>query len=92
MVKGPSHGSRGNDHVDLKVWRGSQAAVVVSSSNGLVKRAGAVTSIEKQVEVAKPTLRNFLYGLRLQQWLKNLLVFLPLAHVLARADIFCASA
>ena len=72
----------GNDHVDLKVWEGAQAAVVVSSSQGLRKRAGALTSIEQHVDVPKASLRNFLYGLRLHQWLKNLLVFLPLLPII----------
>ncbi len=72
----------GNDNVDLKVWQGAQAAVVVSSSRGLCKRALALAPIEAQVDVPKPTLRNFLYGLRLHQWLKNLLVFLPLLPII----------
>ncbi len=72
----------GNDHVDLKVWQGCQAAVVVSSSRSLRERAATVATIEAHVDVPKPSLRNFLYGLRLHQWLKNLLVFLPLLPIL----------
>lgn len=72
----------GNDHVDLKVWQGAQAAVVVSSSHGLRRRAAALATIEEQIDVPKPGLRDFLYGLRLHQWLKNLLVFLPLLPII----------
>jgi 4-hydroxybenzoate polyprenyltransferase len=72
----------GNDRVDLKVWQGAQAAVVVSSSAGLRRRVSQLTSIEEHVDVPRPSLRNFLYGLRLHQWLKNLLVFLPLLPII----------
>lgn len=79
---GHSFSYAGNDHVDLKVWQGAQGAVVVSSSQGLRRRAGALAPIEAHVDVPKATLRNFLYGLRLHQWLKNLLVFLPLLPII----------
>lgn len=72
----------GNDHVDLKVWESAQGAVVVSNSEGLRRRASQLTVIDEQVAVPKATLRNFLYGLRLHQWLKNLLVFLPLLPII----------
>ena len=72
----------GNDHVDLKVWQGAQAAVVVSSSRSLRKSAAALATVEAQVDVPKASLRDLLYGLRLHQWLKNLLVFLPLLPIL----------
>lgn len=72
----------GNDSVDLKVWEGAQAAVVVSNSAGLRRRAGELVPLEKEVDVAKPGLRDYLYGLRLHQWLKNLLVFLPLLPIM----------
>jgi 4-hydroxybenzoate polyprenyltransferase len=72
----------GNDGTDLKVWQGAQAAIVVSNSRRLRERVSKLARIEKYVEVPKPTLRTYLYGLRLHQWLKNLLVFLPLLPII----------
>jgi 4-hydroxybenzoate polyprenyltransferase len=72
----------GNDHVDLKVWQGAQGAIVVSNSQGLREQVRQITSIDEEVGVPKASLRNFLYGLRLHQWLKNLLVFLPLLPII----------
>ena len=72
----------GDGEVDLTVWRGAQAAIVVSNSQHLRDRVGRFTPIEAKVEVPKTTLKDYLYGLRLHQWLKNLLVFLPLLPIL----------
>jgi 4-hydroxybenzoate polyprenyltransferase len=68
----------GNEAVDLNVWNGAQAAVVVSSSPSLRKRVRATTRVEAEVDVPRPGLRDVLYGIRVHQWLKNLLVFVPL--------------
>ena len=67
-----------NEAVDLSVWQGAQAAVVVSSSEALRRRVREATRIEAEVDVPKARLRDLLYGIRVHQWLKNLLVFVPL--------------
>lgn len=72
----------GNDTKDLEVWQGAQGAIVVSNSQDLRQRVGKLAPIEKHVDVPKATLRNFIYGLRLHQWVKNLLVFLPLLPII----------
>jgi 4-hydroxybenzoate polyprenyltransferase/phosphoserine phosphatase len=72
----------GNDAADLPVWRGADSAVVVSSRKALRRQAGDATRVESAVDVPKARLRDYLYGLRLHQWLKNLLVFLPLLPIL----------
>ena len=72
----------GNDRKDLKVWQGAQGAIVVSNSQDLRQRVGKLAPIERHVGVPKATLRNFVYGLRMHQWVKNLLVFLPLLPII----------
>jgi len=72
----------GDHRKDLTVWQNAQAAIVVSNSRGLLASVGKVVPIERHVAVPKPTLRTYLYGLRLHQWLKNLLVFLPLLPII----------
>ncbi|GAA4349720.1 UbiA family prenyltransferase [Variovorax defluvii] len=72
----------GDHSSDMKVWEGAQAAVVVSRSPALARRAGGVTEVEAVIQPPRPGLGRYLYGLRAHQWLKNLLVFLPLMPVL----------
>lgn len=72
----------GNDHVDLAVWREAEAAVVVSRSESLARRAAALTTVEAHIKPRRTPLRRYLYGVRLHQWLKNVLIFLPLMPVL----------
>jgi len=72
----------GNDHVDVTVWEGAQSAVVVSNSHSLRRRVRGCTHVVAEVDVPKPSLRDLLYGIRLHQWLKNLLVFVPLLPIM----------
>jgi len=81
-ARGQPFAYAGNDHVDLKVWEGAQAAVVVSNSRTLRKRVRAMVDVEKTIDVPRAGLRSYTYGLRLHQWLKNLLVFLPLMPII----------
>ena len=75
----------GNDTVDLAIWARAQGAVVVSSSARLARRAGQLTTVEKSFRPPTVGLRDLLYGIRLHQWLKNLLVFLPVLPILSQA-------
>lgn len=68
----------GDQRLDLPVWAGSTGAVVVSSSKRLLTQAAKRTEIKKVIPAPAATLRDYLYGIRLHQWLKNLLVALPL--------------
>lgn len=72
----------GDRAIDLKVWRGADSAVVVSRSQSLVRRAARATRIDAHIKPAAVSLRRYLYAIRLHQWLKNVLIFLPLMPVL----------
>ena len=72
-----------NESIDLDVWQGAQAAVVVSNSPALRRKVRAATTIEAEVDVPEASLRDLLYGIRVHQWLKNLLVFVPLLPMLS---------
>ncbi|MDM0054881.1 UbiA family prenyltransferase [Variovorax fucosicus] len=84
----------GDRAADMPVWRGSGAAVVVSRSRGLAREAGLNTRTEAVIEPAAAPFGRYLYGIRLHQWLKNLLIFLPLMPVLhdLTADILVDAA
>lgn len=78
----------GNASVDLAVWRHARRALVVNAAPSLIARAGAICEIERVF--ARPALswRQWLRALRLYQWLKNILIFVPLAagHALNQPD------
>ncbi len=68
----------GNARSDLSVWAVSSAAVLVNAPRGLSRRVAIHTPIEKTIEDRKPFLGSFLQAARPHQWLKNILVFVPI--------------
>lgn len=73
----------GNERRDLHIWRRAHGAIVVNAATGLVEQVAEICEI-LQVLPREPTgLRVWAKAFRLHQWLKNLLVFLPLlaAHL-----------
>lgn len=77
----------GNSTDDLPVWAQARHAIVVNARGGL---AGVVRERFKKVitEFAAPpaSARHWFRALRLHQWLKNLLVLLPLAGAFQLGD------
>lgn len=75
----------GNEGCDLAVWASARKAVVVNPSPRVRSRVARVTEVDRIFEDRKKGFADYLKALRPQQWLKNLLVFVPLlgAH---RAD------
>ena len=63
---------------DLLVWSSARGAVVVNATPGLRRRIGEVCEIRCSFAAAAGPLVAFLRALRPHQWLKNLLVFVPL--------------
>lgn len=75
---GPDYVYAGNAPVDLDVWRGAKAAIVVCRSSRLQTRAGRLTTIERVFSPVGASPRQWVKALRVHQWAKNLLVFVPL--------------
>lgn len=84
----------GNARVDLKVWKHARAAVTVESGHSLSQAAARLTTVEKRFELPTAGIRDWLKALRVHQWIKNALVFLPLlaAHRLFEVDAILATA
>ena len=68
----------GNGAVDVAVWRKSAAAMVVNASAGVASRAGAVSRIEATFDDRPQLLRSISRAVRSHQWVKNVLLFVPL--------------
>ncbi len=68
----------GNDHADLEVWPSARAAILVNPEPGVAAKAERIVTIEARLDDRRGGIGNHLRALRPQQWLKNLLVFVPL--------------
>jgi 4-hydroxybenzoate polyprenyltransferase len=68
----------GNESADLSVWARAQAAVVVNGEPGLASRAAEITRIEQVLPDERDWREALERALRPRQWVKNVLVFIPL--------------
>lgn len=68
----------GNEDCDLKVWERARAAWVVNAPGSLAQRAARVSRLDHHLPASRGGLKTWLKAIRLHQWLKNLLVFVPL--------------
>ncbi len=75
----------GNSRADLPVWRGARRAVVVNAPTELARRAADCCEVERSFAAPGAGLSAWRRVLRVHQWLKNLLLFVPLfaAHQFA---------
>jgi 4-hydroxybenzoate polyprenyltransferase len=72
----------GNERKDLHVWREAHAAIVVAPQKLIGKLAAEPIDIERTFALdagESASAKHWLRALRLHQWTKNLLVFVPLA-------------
>ncbi len=79
----------GDTSTDLHVWKMASGAIVVSKSKPLLSRAKAVNpNIIKSISKENAGVFTYLRALRIHQWLKNLLIFVPVlaAHQVDNLD------
>jgi len=67
----------GNTLTDLHVWRVARRAIVVSPTHTLRRQLHRLPSIERQFITESPLISPWIRALRLHQWAKNLLIFVP---------------
>jgi len=65
----------GNEKADLPVWETARKAHVVSTKNGISETVGRDFSEKFLIE--KPSWKDYLSLIRIHQWSKNALVFVP---------------
>jgi len=80
----------GNSHQDITVWKSARNAIVVGS-NALAAKAAASGPVAHHFHNRGAGPKIWIKGLRLHQWLKNLLVFLPLIGAHRWTDIHALS-
>ncbi len=80
----------GNSSIDLLVWNKSKQGVIVNGTSRLVYQASLLTEIEYVISKAKNNLKTWINIFRLHQWIKNLLIFVPIfaAHQVITGDLW----
>ncbi len=68
----------GNDRADMPVWAVARRAILVNPATGVVAAARARFDVQHVFEDQSKTPHTWLRAIRLHQWLKNLLLFVPL--------------
>ena len=77
----------GNDASDIPVWAAASAAILVNAPPGVAHHARKMVPLETIVPSRAKTSFPLLRAMRPHQWLKNLLVFVPIITAHALRDI-----
>lgn len=79
----------GNATADLPVWAAARKAYVVNPDRGVEAKARALGNVEAVLHTRDSRLRAWRKALRLHQWAKNLLIFVPLlaSHHVGQASL-----
>ncbi len=67
----------GNSNDDLEVWAGASNAIVVNASESVISKASTLSSVLHAFRSERAGIAVWLKALRVHQWLKNLLLFVP---------------
>ena len=68
----------GNSKDDLEVWAGASNGIVVNASEYVLQKASKLTSVTQVFFSERASIAVWLRAIRVHQWLKNLLLFVPL--------------
>lgn len=77
----------GDSRADIPVWRASRAAILVGVSPGLADDIRRDVPVEKEFAADRAGLSVWLRALRVHQWLKNLLLFVPMLTAFSFMDV-----
>ena len=79
----------GDSSSDLAVWQKARKAILVNAPASLERKARKVSSLDAVFNNRKPSVRTFFKAIRVHQWMKNLLIFVPLgaAHQLSNPHL-----
>ena len=68
----------GNSHSDLKIFASSRFSYLVNPSKSLERKTSEVSDLKYTWKTKKLHLRDYIKAIRVYQWIKNLLIFVPL--------------
>lgn len=83
----------GNSRDDIEIWRAAARAYVVNPTGSAERAAREIGNVERIIESRASMIRTLSKCVRLHQWLKNLLIFVPLiaAHELTQPELIGAA-
>ncbi|MDR0244131.1 MAG: UbiA family prenyltransferase [Burkholderia sp.] len=76
----------GDSKVDLPIWAGAKAAVLAGVEPGVAAAVRSSKPVEQEFLNTRTNLSTWCKALRVHQWLKNLLLFVPLLTAFAFLD------
>ncbi len=68
----------GDTATDIPVWQSARNAILVNCDRRLQKKLSKHVNFSQVMDTSDPSLLNYLKAMRVHQWLKNLLIFIPL--------------
>ena len=68
----------GNDDIDVAIWIHARQAILVDTTPSVRRQAREIAEVNREFDSRDSGLFQHLRAMRLHQWLKNLLVFIPL--------------
>lgn len=68
----------GNSKADLVIWASAHYAILVTPEKGIETAARQIAEVEEVFRVPPTSIKVWLKAIRIHQWLKNLLIVLPL--------------
>lgn len=79
----------GNERRDLHIWRHAHGAIVANATSALPERVATHCEVLQVFPPERSSISAWIKAIRLHQWLKNLLVFVPIlaAHLVLRTDL-----
>ncbi|MGZ5056284.1 MAG: UbiA family prenyltransferase [Methylobacter sp.] len=77
----------GDSSADLPIWRAAQSAVLVGVSPKVALQVKQSSAVECEFLNDKPGLKVWAKALRIHQWVKNLLLFVPLLTAFSFFDL-----
>ncbi|MGH8334032.1 MAG: haloacid dehalogenase-like hydrolase [Pseudomonas fluorescens] len=77
------YGEQGFDYIgnsldDISVWKSAREAYIVNPESGVERRAAAQGNVKQVIKSNPSGLDHWMKALRLHQWMKNALIFVPL--------------
>ena len=86
LAVGPDFAYAGDHAVDLPIWLASRGAILVGVPAGLARSVEARVPVEARFDHPGAGAKVWIKALRVHQWVKNLLIFVPLFTAFAYAQ------
>lgn len=77
----------GNSRDDVPVWKACRRAILVGVSSGIAESMRQEVTVLREFPATKPDIKVWLRALRVHQWIKNLLLFVPLLTTFSFSNI-----